>query len=298
MRNNTRVGTAISIALAGVLGVGGAALADGGYPTQNQVDNARQHVASAKNSLAAARDAYSRTQAAAARADQQAEIASEAYNGAMWRLSLARTAAKKAATAAAAAQARVRDQRTGIADLVVRSYQEGADLNGISAFLDSGGPLQALENAGQNLAFALRELTKPGRDMFAIGARPVDPPVFHRCFDGRDQRCFLQRFFQKIRCPGLHRLNGRGYIALAGDDDRGHGRVERPQPPKQFDAVYIGHAQVRDKTDSARKWQEFQKGLRAAVGTNGKTRRYEQKRQRSTERLFVIDEMDRKVVRH
>ena len=148
MRNNTRVGSAIALALVGVLGVGGAALADGGYPTQSQVDQARQHVTDTKTSLKAARAAFARTQAAAAKAEQQAEIASEAYNGAMWRLSLARTAATKAAKAAKAAQARVQEQRDGIADLVVRSYQDGADLNALATFLDGGGPVEALRNAG------------------------------------------------------------------------------------------------------------------------------------------------------
>ena len=148
MRNNTRVGSAIALVLVGVLGVGGAALADGGYPTQSQVDQARKHVADTKTSLTAARAAYTKTQAAADKAEEQAEIASEAYNGAMWRLSLAQKAAAKAAKAAKAAQARVRAERDGIADLVVRSYQQGADLNALATFLDAGGPVEALRNAG------------------------------------------------------------------------------------------------------------------------------------------------------
>jgi len=144
----TRLSSAIAIALTVTLGVGGAALADGGYPTQQQVDQARQHVTETRTSLGSARAAYTRATTAADRAEQQAEIASEAYNGAMWRLSLARTATRKAVAAATAAQAKVRDQRIGIADLVVRSYQDGAELNELSAFLNSGGPTEALENAG------------------------------------------------------------------------------------------------------------------------------------------------------
>lgn len=148
MRNNTRIAGAVAVALVGVLGVASAAVADNGYPSQNQVDQARQQVDQARSGLTSARGAYARAENAANQAEQQAEVATERYNAAMWQLGVARAAARRAVQHADAMHQQVAQQRTGIADLVVRSYQQGAELDGLTAFLNSGGPLQALENAG------------------------------------------------------------------------------------------------------------------------------------------------------
>jgi cell wall-associated NlpC family hydrolase len=148
LRNNTRIAAAVAVVLAGVLGVGSAAVADSGYPSQSQVNQARQQVGQARSSLASARGAYAAAESAASRAEQAAEIAAERYNEAMWRLGLAQAATRRAVEHAEAMHQQVAQQRVGIADLVVRSYQQGAELDGLTAFLNSGGPVQALENAG------------------------------------------------------------------------------------------------------------------------------------------------------
>jgi cell wall-associated NlpC family hydrolase len=152
VRRNARAVLGAAIALGAVLAAGGSALADGhgdpAYPSQQQVDQARADVAAKKTDLAGVRQQYAAAQSAAARAEQRAEIAAEAYNGAMWKLSLTRTAAAKAQTEAAAARQRVDDQRAGIAHLVVQSYQEGTSLNSLTAFLGADGPEAVMNRTG------------------------------------------------------------------------------------------------------------------------------------------------------
>lgn len=147
MQKNTRAGIAVAVALAGVLGITGAALADG-YPSQQQVKHAQANVAHEKGSLAQVRAELASAQSAADAADQRAEIASERYNGAMWKLSLAKSAAAKAENTATAARKRVTDQRAGIATMVVQSYQDGTSLNGITAMLGKGGPEEVMAKTG------------------------------------------------------------------------------------------------------------------------------------------------------
>jgi cell wall-associated NlpC family hydrolase len=134
------------------MGVGGSALADGhgdpAYPSKQQVDQARADVAAKRTDLVTVRQQYAAAQAAAAAAEQRAEIAAEAYNGAMWKLSLAKKAAAAAQAVAVAARQRVTDQRAGIARLVVQSYQEGTQLNGLTAFLDADGPESIMNRTG------------------------------------------------------------------------------------------------------------------------------------------------------
>ncbi|WP_310961490.1 C40 family peptidase [Nocardioides terrisoli] len=150
MRKNARTGLAAAVTLASVLGLGGVAVADGngGYPTQQQVDNARRDVAAKKGDVASIRSELTRAQARAQAADQRAEIASEAYNGAMWRLSVARKEAKAAHAAALKARQRVNAQRDEIAQLVVQSYQDGTSLNSVTAMLGAGGPEEIMSRTG------------------------------------------------------------------------------------------------------------------------------------------------------
>jgi cell wall-associated NlpC family hydrolase len=152
VRRNARAALGAAVALSTVLGAGGSALADGhgdpAYPSKQQVDQARADVAAKKTDLASVRQQYAAAQSAADAAEQRAEIASEAYNGAMWKLSLAKKAAARAQAAADAARKRVTDQRAGIAKLVVQSYQEGTSLNSLTAFLDADGPESIMNRTG------------------------------------------------------------------------------------------------------------------------------------------------------
>lgn len=141
MGKNVRAALVGVVSLATVIGLGGAALADDHpYPSRHQVDQARADVAARQGDLASVRSALAHATAAADAAAQQAEVASEAYNGAMWRLSVARKQARAARTAADTAHQRVIAQRAGIAQLVVTGYQDGTSLNGITAVLGADGP--------------------------------------------------------------------------------------------------------------------------------------------------------------
>ncbi|MGN6782795.1 MAG: C40 family peptidase [Marmoricola sp.] len=125
----------------GVGGLGGAAVADDHpYPSKQQVDRAQADVTARRNDLADVRNALAQATASAQAAAQQAEVAAEAYNGAMWRLSVARRQARAARAAADRAHQRVIAQREGIAQLVVTGYQDGTSFNGITAVLGADGP--------------------------------------------------------------------------------------------------------------------------------------------------------------
>ena len=148
MHKNVRAGLASAVALSAVLGIAGVALADDPYPSKQQVQQAKDNVTTQQGSLAAVRKQLAAAEAAANAAGEQAEIAAERYNGALWKLGLAKKAAQKASAQAAAARKRVTDQRAGIANLVVRSYQDGTSLNTMTAMLGGGGPEEMMAKTG------------------------------------------------------------------------------------------------------------------------------------------------------
>ncbi|MBO9522560.1 MAG: C40 family peptidase [Nocardioidaceae bacterium] len=136
-----------------------------GTPTQAQVDAAKKaadekagDVASLQAELAVAN---SRLQNAAV----QAEVAAEAYNGAVWRLGQAQRKTAHAKAAAVAAAGQVDARRAGIAQLVTQSAQDGTGIARINAFLGGDGPEQimeqigAVQSAGQSLRAQYDEFT-------------------------------------------------------------------------------------------------------------------------------------------
>ena len=148
MQKNVRAGLASAVTLAAVLGIAGGAIADDPYPSKQQVQQAKDQVTAQQGSLAAVRQQLAAAESAASSAGEQAEIAAERYNGALWKLGLAKKAARKASARAAAAHKRVTDQRAGIANLVVRSYQDGTSLNTMTAMLGGGGPEDVMAKTG------------------------------------------------------------------------------------------------------------------------------------------------------
>jgi peptidoglycan DL-endopeptidase CwlO len=74
-----------------------------------------------------------------------AEEASEAYNGAMWRLSEAKRHYREAQEAAERARRTVRQQRARIGELVAQSYQNGGDLTALKAMMSADGPSGVLD---------------------------------------------------------------------------------------------------------------------------------------------------------
>lgn len=113
---------------------------DRAFPSREQVDAAKQRVAQTARDVGAIKAslllANQRLEAAAV----QAEKASEAYNGAMWRLQTARQELATARAEAAKARRTVAEQRRAIGALVAASYQQGGDLTALSALMGADGP--------------------------------------------------------------------------------------------------------------------------------------------------------------
>jgi cell wall-associated NlpC family hydrolase len=117
-------------------------------PTQAQVERAKAAAAQKAGDVAAIQAALAVANARLESAAHQAEIASEAYNGAMWRLSQARSAAAAAKADVESAVAHVEEQRAGIAQLVTQSYQDGTALNSVTALLGADGPAGVMSRVG------------------------------------------------------------------------------------------------------------------------------------------------------
>ncbi|HET6165881.1 MAG TPA: C40 family peptidase [Marmoricola sp.] len=149
MRTRTRGVLTAILTVTVVLTAGTTAQADKHkpVPTQAQVDKAKAaadkkagDVASLKASLAVAN---ARLHTAA----EKAEIAAEAYNGAMWRLQQATKATADARAAVADAQAQIATERAGIAQLVTQSYQD-AELTNVTAILGGDDPSTVMSRMG------------------------------------------------------------------------------------------------------------------------------------------------------
>ncbi|HEU4513509.1 MAG TPA: C40 family peptidase [Nocardioidaceae bacterium] len=153
-RSMPRAATARRLAapalLSGVLLVGlvpsaSADKTDHAFPSQDEVVAAEQRVAETARDVGAIKAsllmANQRLEAAAV----AAEMASEKYNGAMWRLGLAREELAGARREAAAARRRVAEQRRSIGALVASSYQHGGELTALNAMMGADGPEGVLD---------------------------------------------------------------------------------------------------------------------------------------------------------
>jgi peptidoglycan DL-endopeptidase CwlO len=150
VRTRTRGVLTAILTVAVVLSVNTAAQADRDkpMPTQAQVDKAKAAAAQKAGDVATLQASLAVANARLHSAAEKAEIAAEAYNGAMWRLQQAQQATADAKAAAADALAHVAEQRAGIAQLVTQSYQDGTVLNGVTAFLGAEGPAGVMGRLG------------------------------------------------------------------------------------------------------------------------------------------------------
>jgi cell wall-associated NlpC family hydrolase len=117
-------------------------------PTQAQVDQARAAVASKRQSVQQIQSQLAAANARLAKAAEEASIAAEAYNGAMWRLSEARKAYRLAQAREQQAKLDVAGQRAGIVSLVTDSYQNGTELNTATAMMSDEGPKGLMNRYG------------------------------------------------------------------------------------------------------------------------------------------------------
>lgn len=142
MRTRTRTTFAAGVAVVAVFVLSPVADADkdDSIPTRSDVAAAESAVARRSGDVAAIRAELAVAQNKLQHAAEQAERAAEAYNGARWQLQQATARAAAAAAAATAASRNVDSQRDEIATLAVQSFQAGAELTGVTAYLSPGGP--------------------------------------------------------------------------------------------------------------------------------------------------------------
>ncbi|HSF03467.1 MAG TPA: hypothetical protein VLA62_10665, partial [Solirubrobacterales bacterium] len=118
---------------------------DRAFPTRDEVAAAERRVSDTANDVGAIKAglllANRRLEAAAV----EAEMASETYNGAIWRLQVAREELASARGEAAVARRTVSEQRTAIGALVAASYQQGSQLTAFSAMVGADGPEGVLD---------------------------------------------------------------------------------------------------------------------------------------------------------
>ena len=160
MRDPIRT-TACVIALAVALGTAGPASADpddarsdrGGagapydveLPSRAQVQDAEERADRTAGDVARIRAALLLANQRLERAGIAAEQASEAYNGARWRLEQAEAAVARARADAARARREMAAQRNAIGALVASSYQQGAELTALNALMSADGPEGVLD---------------------------------------------------------------------------------------------------------------------------------------------------------
>jgi cell wall-associated NlpC family hydrolase len=117
-------------------------------PSKAAVERAKQ-AATAKAAQVAAIE--NQLAAASARLEQlgvASGIADEAYNGAVYRLQLAKTEAAQAAARAAKAQQTLATQRQQIGRFAAASYQGGGDVAKLAPLFSANGPQELLDSAG------------------------------------------------------------------------------------------------------------------------------------------------------
>ena len=143
-----RVLLAATAAAALCISITPSAVADKGdraFPTKGQVGAAKEHAEQKARDVGAIKASLLMANQRLEQAAVQAEQASEAYNGAMWRLQLAKEAVQTAKAEAQEARAAVADQRRAIGALVAASYQQSSDLTALGAMMNADGPEGVLD---------------------------------------------------------------------------------------------------------------------------------------------------------
>ncbi len=109
------------------------------FPSRAQVDDARARAVRKAEDVSAISTRLLLADQRLEAADVRAEQASEAYNGAMWRLQQARVAYRAARRVADRARRTVAVQRDRMGALVAQSYQNGGDLSALTAMVGAKG---------------------------------------------------------------------------------------------------------------------------------------------------------------
>jgi cell wall-associated NlpC family hydrolase len=118
---------------------------DRAFPSKKQVDDARARAAHKADQVGVIKGRLAAANQRLEAASLAAEQASEAYNGAMWRLAEAKRRYRGAVADAERARRTVREQRSRIGALVAQSYQNGGDLTALKAMMSADGPAGVLD---------------------------------------------------------------------------------------------------------------------------------------------------------
>jgi peptidoglycan DL-endopeptidase CwlO len=145
-----RVRALVAVSAIVALGVGNvpAAVADKGdraFPSEDEVAAAKAQAEQKARDVGAIKASLLLANQRLEQAAVEAEQASEAYNGAMWRLQVAKDEVRAAQQEAAQARRTVAQQRSDIGALVATSYQQGTELSALGAMMGADGPEGVLD---------------------------------------------------------------------------------------------------------------------------------------------------------
>lgn len=158
-----RAGVAVGLSVLLVGSIGLPADAAPKYPSKKEVDKAKHEAESSAGSAAAMKKKLAAAKAKLAKLDQQAEIAVEAYNGALVRLAKAKKTYTKAKQRADDSAKSVEQARKRVGSIASTAYAGGGMAQYVSMFggsdpeavLDTAGTISAL---GQQTAGSLDRL--------------------------------------------------------------------------------------------------------------------------------------------
>jgi peptidoglycan DL-endopeptidase CwlO len=133
-----RTAMAAGLAMVMVATIGGSALADPDYPSEEDVEEAREAEADAEAAVAEAEDRLETLQIELDELHVTAGLAVEAYNGARVALAEAEEAEAEAADEAADAEARMDEAREELGRLAASTYRTGGQMAALSLVFNAG----------------------------------------------------------------------------------------------------------------------------------------------------------------
>ncbi|MFG1816055.1 NlpC/P60 family protein [Kribbella sp. NPDC049174] len=117
-------------------------------PSKAAVERAKQAASAKAGQVAAIENQLAAANARLEQLGVASGIAAEAYNGAVYKLQLAKTDAAQAAARAAKAQKTLATQRQQIGRFAAASYQGGGDVAKLAPLFTAEGPQELLDSAG------------------------------------------------------------------------------------------------------------------------------------------------------
>ena len=130
-----------------LLGPADAAPGDKPTPTKHQVQQAQSTARAAAKAVGTGQARLAQVQAQLDKLNRDAEIAAEAYDGAVYKLGLADQAARQARKRASAAQAQYDAAQRIVSRFAVAAYRSGADFGSADVYLGVDGPGGAVTRA-------------------------------------------------------------------------------------------------------------------------------------------------------